>query len=273
MNIIDGRRSVINKFVKASPVFIAADKVPAATRTRYKKALKFQEGREFPTTSGSFQDKPFNRYLQSECIRAVGACEWPIDIETTQFSIGPFFSADSPLSHLGVDLHVPKETEVKTCEAGKIVNVILDRGRDMLDVWIYSSQSQIFWVYAHLDIEHTLRLFPQYRLLMEYPERTSFHDNVPAKNHIYVPVEARTLIGSVGNWLWHDDYYQDTGAEVVFGTKFNHLHLEAQFYPKEVVTALLTYVVKLTPDNVLNPFFLLRPLFPLNANDIIAFQR
>jgi hypothetical protein len=268
MNITAGRHSVINRFVQATPFFNTAERVPAETRNRYINALKFQEGRKFPTTSGRFQAKPFNRYLQSECSGKVGTCEWPFDLETTPFRIGPFFSADSPLSHLGVDLHVPEETEVKACEAGEIVNVVLDRAREMLDLWIYSTQSQILWVYAHLHIGHTLRLFPQYKPLLEDEDRTSFHENVAAENHIYVPVEAKTLIGLVGNWLWHDESYQKAGIEIVFGTQFNHLHLESQFYPKEFIAPLLRFVAKLTPDNLLNPFFLLRPLFPLEAKDL-----
>lgn len=268
MDATVGRQTVIKKFTQAAPVFRSAERLPKTTLLRYKKALRLPEGRAEKSSRGSYLNRPLTSYLQSECSDFVGACEWPIEVKTTPFRIGPFFSDDSPLSHHGVDLHVAKGTEIRTCKSGEIINVFFDRDRNMLDLWVYSSKSQILWRYAHLEIECTLRLFPMYESLLKDPCRTSFHEKVQVKGHRYIPVEAKTLIGTVGNWLWDHPSYADSGVEVVFGTKFTHLHLETQFNLQELIYPLMTFLIQLPPDNMLNPLFLLKPLFPLDTKDI-----
>ncbi|MFC1624390.1 GNAT family N-acetyltransferase [Candidatus Omnitrophota bacterium] len=223
------------------------------------------------TTDNDFFGVERERYLQHvnigrlpEVLRErANSYPWPIDMANPYAHIVGFYGVPDLLGedkeqHLAIDLQTEVGTEVRAVEDGFVVKVDkFDTGSEAIhsdayrfaDVWIYSPESNLLWLYLHLDKDTV----PSHIL-----EHHWFNANETEERF---EVKAGDLIGKVNRWLIEDalkDVAIPETVENIYGRTYNHLHFDVRF----VDTFYNGFNINRLTS--INPLQLLRPLYDLS---------
>ncbi len=202
------------------------------------------------------------RYLQnanygrmpSELSQKQYVFEWPVDMKDSRMHVTAVFDGrnySGPYHiehHMGIDIQTPADTEVRTVEDGVVVFLHVPRvdpkAQHLVDVFIYSKQSNLMWIYVHMQEDSLPRKIREHKIWGRYST---------------IAVKAGEAIGKVGKW------HSPLTAKVLVpedvreahGRSYNHLHLEVHYVPGQEHSLTLDS----SGRDPLNPLLLLRRLY------------
>ncbi|MEK7400574.1 MAG: hypothetical protein AAB116_26825, partial [Candidatus Poribacteria bacterium] len=207
---------------------------------------------------------------------------WPIDMSNPDIHIATYYGDNNYVNpreskdHFGIDIQAPVGTDIHPVEDGIIIKIQGDereRLEHMVNITIYSPESNLLWHYVHVDIAS---LSPRLRKFMKTYVDPDYHPEDRAKKLSYefdfdsgIKVTPKDVIGKVGRWQLNADRpelenYVKVPRDVFakYQRSFNHLHLETKY-----VVGAQPNLNKRTAKEMpcINPTLLLKQLYSFDS--------
>jgi chemotaxis methyl-accepting protein methylase len=187
------------------------------------------------------------------------AFPWPADMTDPRMHITTLYGGKNYSSpggnedrHLAIDIQMPSDTDIRAVEGGQVIYLEMPRNPErvghLVDVFIYSSESHLLWIYVHMDLAS---------LPAKIRKQTYW------KSDSDVRVNPGEVIGRVGRWhspLKEGIAVPPAVAEI-YGKKYDHLHLEVHYEPDQEFSLSLDSAMK----DYLNPLLLMKKLYKTPA--------
>ncbi len=199
----------------------------------------------------------------------VFSMQWPIDMIAPTHHLTNLFEPVSfpksmPILHPAIDIQTQALTPVHAIEDGDIVKVKKESRGSLADVFVYSSNSRILWVYSHLDIFSVLKnLYSKLKIDVNNLSEIWFPGTkeLPAETSL----QEGCQIGSVAKWpfILNEEVKLQPEIEQVYGRSVHHLDLAAYYLPEMMSIEQLVSLVP-SETNAVNPLLLLRKLYSIS---------
>jgi len=221
-------------------------------------------GRKMPSPYERYKTSIAEGVLPARLQSLANRLKWPIKMDDKQlppqiinfygeYLYKPIEGRESEI-HPEIDIAVPAGTGVSAVQDGIVIYMQRDSyfRNKLSDLYIYSPESDLVWIYAHLDTNSIPNEYMKFDKWPTYSERLMITDGKLDK---FPQIKAGQQIGSVGIY------------KIV--TRFDHLHLQIadlhnispRVIPEERGSLF-------TPRAYLNPLLLLEDLYDTKTTDL-----